>query len=248
MRLLAIVLVCGCASARSQEQSGVDSNTQQSDASRVDSSMQMIDGSVGPTPITLTQTTSQAIKAGNTIACPGTTANTTATNNWYRVFDLAAMGVTGTFTVTKVSFQVEHCKPLSGTACANLAVRVGTYAATPGATLALMNMTILASNATVPVPTVIETGGTTPMTPGGTVDAPISATIPANAKLLVEVDAPNLGNYAFYMGSNDGGETSFGYVMAADCNVTVPTNISGVFGTTPAAARNLLLTVTGVPN
>lgn len=241
--LLAVLLGTGCAAAGAPDRTGVDASTAQSDSGN----QMMLDGSVadapsGPQTLTLTQTTSQTIKAANTIACPGTTAGTTASNNYYRVFDLVAMGVTTAFTVTKVSFQIEHCQPTTGTACANVAVRVGTYAGAPGTTLVPMDMTILASSATVAVPRVIETGTTTP---GGTVDAPISATIPAGGKLLVEVDAPNTGTYAFYMGSNDGGETGFGYIMAPDCNVTVPTNISGAFGTTPAAPRNLLLTVTG---
>ena len=194
---------------------------------------------------TLTQTTSQTIQAVNSIACPGATAGTTTANNYYRVFDLPAMGISGAFTVTKVSFQIEHCRPTSGSTCTNVAVRVGTYTGTPGATLATASMIILASNATVPVPTVLEDCNAM-TTPGGTVDAPISATIPAGSKLLVEVDAPDTGTYAFYMGSNTSGESGFGYVMAPNrCNITVPSNISGVLGQTPAAPRHLLLTVTG---
>jgi hypothetical protein len=104
-------------------------------------------------------------------------------------------------------------------------------------------MTILASNATVTVPKVIETTSP-PATPGGTVNAPITATIPANSKLLVEVDAVDgLNNYAFYMGANDGGETAFGYFLASSCGITTPTNISTVVSTMPNV--DLLLTVTG---
>jgi hypothetical protein len=243
-----VIVLAGCASAGNQEPLGsVDGNTTpQPDAHQMtlDSSMQTPDGS-GPMAVTLTQTTSQTIKANNSIACPGTAAGTTSANSYYRVFDLAAMGITGAFNVTKVSFQIEDCEPTSSTAttCANVAVRVGTYAGTPGATLATANMTIKASNATVTVPKVIET---TTSTPGGTVDAPIATTIPAGSKLLVEVDAQNTGAYKFYMGTNDGGESGFGYVMAADCGIASPTNISSLSSTqVPAAPRHLLLTVTG---
>jgi len=249
MRRLAIVLACGCAQAGSQDQlGGVDGNTQQPDGRQmtIDSSMQMIDGSVGPMTRTLTQTTSQTIKPVNSIACGG--SGTTAANTYYRVFDLSAMGITGAFNVTKVSFQVEDCVPVTGTSCTNVAVRVGTYAGAPGATLSTASMTILASNPTVTIPIVMENSSAVPpTTPGGTVDAPITATIPAGSKLLVEVDAPDGTNtYRFYMGSNDGGESGYGYIVAptTGCAITTPTNISSVGGTMYPAVH-LLLTVTG---
>lgn len=247
-------MLAGCASAGNPGNTGVDSNNGGGDDSGgggSDSGMQMSDGSVtmpdapvGPMTRTLTQTNSPTVKALNTVACPGTTSGTTAANNYYRVFDLAAMGITTAFTVSKVSFQIEHCQALAATGCTNVAVRVGTYSATPGATLLTANMTILASNATVTVPRVVENVAQM-TTPGGTVDAAITATIPAGSKLLVEVDAPGNSSYAFYMGSNDGGESGFGYVMAPDCSINVPSNISGMLGATAAAPRNLLLTVTG---
>ena len=205
-----------------------------------DSSMVMIDAPPGPQTRTLTQTTTQTLKAGNSIACGNSTG--TRANNYYRVFDLPAMGITGAFNVSQVSFQVEHCHHNSGIGC-TVAVRVGTYSAAPGATLATANMAILASNASVAVPEIIENPGPPPSTPGGTVNAPITATIPAGSKLLVEVDAPDGANiYSFYMGSNDGGEAGLGYIVAPICSINVPTSISSV-GT--AAPRHLLLTVTG---
>jgi hypothetical protein len=254
MRWLAIVLA-GCASAGSPGQSGVDSNTgggsdsggqPMTDAAPMsDSSMTMPDAPPGPQTRTLTQTTSPTIKAGNTIACGG--GGTTTANNYYRVFDLAAMGITTTFNVTKVSFQVEDCVPVTGTACTNVAVRVGTYSATPAATLNTANMTILASNATVAVPKVVENAGPPPTTPGATVDVPLAATIPAGSKLLVEIDAPDgTSKYRLYMGSNDGGESGYGYILApaTGCAITTPTNISAVGGAMYPAVH-LLITVTG---
>jgi hypothetical protein len=243
VRRLAVVVFAGCASAGTPEQAGVDASTPPGDSGSATLDGAITMGDAGPQTVTLSQTTSQTIKGANTIACQGTIGGTTAANNYYRVFDLPALGVTTAFTVTKVSFQVEHCQALSGTACTNVAVRVGLYTAAPGTTLDISKMTILASNATVAVPRVVQTGTTTP---GGTVDAPITATIPAGSRLLVEVDAPNSGTYAFYMGSNDGGESALGYILAPDCSVTTPTNISGSFGTNaPATPRHLLLTVTG---
>lgn len=191
----------------------------------------------GPTTRTLTQTNTQTIKPLGSIACANNTNGTTRANNYYRVFDLAAAGITTTFNVTKVSFQIEHCSPTT-----TVAVRVGTYNGTPAGTLNTGSMTILASNPNVNVQQVIE--NTTPpgSTPGGTVDAPITAAIPAGQKLLVEVDAADGNNvYSFYMGANDGGETAPAYVMAPTCNINTPTSISTAAG----ATVNLLLTVTG---
>jgi hypothetical protein len=193
--------------------------------------------------MTLSQTSSDALEAGTSIACPAPSAGTAA-NNYYRVFDLASFGITRTFTVTKVSFQVEHCHSFGASPGATVAVRVGTYDGTPGDTLATANMAIVMSNASVSVPEVIEDSGPPPTTPGGTVDAPLTATIPASSKLLVEVDAPNGdGMYELYLGANTQAETGNGYILAPQCMTTTPSNISMVTGTLKPV--HLLLTVTG---
>lgn len=244
--LLSVLILAGCATATNGGSgSGVDAPPVKLDGNgggKMDAPMSMVDAPSGVQMKTLTQTTSQALKAGNSIAC-GSTAGTRS-NNYYRVFDLAAMGVTSDFNITQVSFQVESCDHIAAGSGINVAVRVGTYNGTPGTTLATASMTILASNASVAVPEVVEDVSTTPpTTPGATVNAPITATVPANMKLLVEVDVPDgNNNFGFYFGSNDGGESAYGYLLAADCSVTNPTNISSL-GT--PAPRNLLLTVTG---
>jgi len=238
MKWFVLVLV-GCARAGSAD---IDSGVVHQDTQvKLDGSM-LVDAP-GTQTRTLAQTNVQTIKAATSLACGSSSGPGTAANNYYRVFDLAAYGITTDFHVTKVSFQVEACHSyISGNGAA-VAVRVGTYSGTPGATLSSASMVVLASNATVMVPEVIESG-TPPTTPGGTVDAPITATIPAGSKLFVEVDAPDGTNrYYFYMGANDGGETGFGYVLAPVCNITSPKNISSVNTSFPNV--NLLLTVTG---
>lgn len=244
MRALLLVSLAACASGGR-------------DNAAVDAAPAIVDGTVrmdaGPIPDappgvmtrTLTQTTTMAIEGNTAIACANNPPGTNA-NNYYRVFDLAAAGITTPFTVTQVSFGVEHCDQINGTAGAVVAVRVGTYDGTPGAQLEASAMTILASNPTVQVPEVIETNG---VTAGETIDAPISATIPAGQKLLVEIDAPDgHNNYYLYLGANNDGESSFGYVLAPGCSangvpITKPTNISSVSTSFPAV--HLLITVTG---
>lgn len=239
MRGAWFVVLAGCATGGQAELP--DARLADGNQSVVDASL--VDMPPGPMVRTLSQTSSTTLEPLRSIACPADTSGTAA-NNYYRVFDLAAFGITGDFDVTSVSFQIEHCNELSGSNGATVAVRVGTYDGTPGATLATANMTILASNPNVIVPEVIETVGPPPMTPGGMVMAPITATIPAGQKLLVEVDAPD-GNakYQFYMGANDDGETGFGYISAPECGITTPTNISTV--AEPDTPVHLLLTVTG---
>jgi hypothetical protein len=230
MRALALAAVlAGCASA-GNEAAPVDGMVAVIDAPEIPTD-------TGPMTRTLSQTTSDMIKPQGSIACTVTADGTTRANNYYRVFDLAAAGITTDFTVTKVTFKVESCEP-----GATVAVRVGTYSGATGGSLNPAQITILTSNASVAVPQVIENPGPPPSTPGATVDAPISATIPAGEKLLVEVDAPDgNGVYSFFMGANDGGESQPGYILASDCGVTMPTNISTAAG----ATVNLLLTVTG---
>lgn len=240
MKRLVLVGLASCASGGAPD-IAVDASTGGRDGSTITIDSGTMD--TGPSSRTLSQTTSTMLEAATSIACPAETTGTAA-NNYYRVFDLTAYGITTDLEVTQVSFQVEHCNQLSGSNGATVAVRIGTYAGTPGETLTLADMTILASNPNVMVPEVIEDLGPPPTTPGGTVNAPISATIPAGSKLLVEVDAPD-GNtsYELYMGTNNDGEMGFGYILAPRCGVNVPTNISSV--TDPPRPVNLLLTVTG---
>lgn len=194
----------------------------------------------GPPLVTLSQTTSTQLEAATSRACLGM-PNGSAANNYYRVFDLAAAGITSDFHVTKLSFQVEHCHEFASSAGATLTARIGTYASAPGPdTLVLADMTIQQSVSAF-VPEVIESGSP-PMTPGGTVDAYFDTTIAAGQRLLVEVDAPDgSGDYIFLMGANNDGESAPGYVLAPSCMATVPTNISTI-ANTPV---HLLMTVSG---
>jgi hypothetical protein len=193
---------------------------------------------------TLSQTTSPTIAGGKSIACPSTAPMGTAANNYYRVFDLASFGVTTDFHVSKVSFQIEDCES-GGATCATVSVKVGTYSGTPGATLSTGSMTMLGSNPSVTVPIVVENGTSTP---GGTVDATLSATIPAGSKLYVEVDAPDGANtYQFYMGANAGGQSGKGYAASPDGSCSPPGATPTDIGTLPSppVEIDLLLTVTG---
>ena len=231
MRRLALLLLGACASGGQPELP---------DASRVDGTLAdtvLLDAE----PMqTLSQTASNLLEAGTARACLA--ASGTAPNNYYRVFDLAAFDITRDFRVHQVRFQVEHCDQLNGTAGATVVVRVGTYSGTPGETLTLANMVVLASVNGVAIPEIIEDPGPPPVSAGVTVTVPISATIPVGQKLFVEVDAPD-GNalYELFMGANNDGEMGFGYVLAPTCSINVPTNISTIAG----SPLHLLISVSG---
>jgi hypothetical protein len=239
-----------CACAQGGRDVTIDANGGMVDAPKQQMDAPSIDAPPGTMTRELTQTTSQTIEPQSSIACANNPPGTSS-NNYYRVFDLAALGITSDFKVTEVAFQIEHCDQINGSAGTTVAVRVGTYAGTPGDQLEASMMTILASNPTVAVPEVISNPGPPPTTPGGTVHAPISATIPAGGKLLVEVDSPDGHNqYYFYMGANTGGESAPGYVLAPTCvdsamqPITKPTNINKVQPSLYPKV-NLLLTVSG---
>ncbi len=246
-RLLYLFLaLAGCASASSQ-QPGADANGGGSDDSGgggsddsgmlPDAGMDMPDAP-GPMTVTLTQTTSQTLKDANSIACANSSDGTTRGASYFRVFDLPALGINKDFAVEKITFQVETCTRLSGAGCTSVAAHVGTYSgAVGGGTLNLAARTVLATNATVTIPAIAS--GT-----GGTVEAPITGTVPAGQKLIIDIEAPDAANtYSLFMGSNDGGESGFGYILSTACSVTNPTNISAVSADFPAV--HLLMSVTG---
>jgi hypothetical protein len=197
----------------------------------IDSSGQIVDAFVaadappGMMTKTLSQTTSNTNLAGTAPAC-GSAAGNTA-NSYIRVFDLATFGITTTFTVTQVTFQIDE-SDTGQTA----SVSVGTYVGSTGDTLSgTPTMVGNAQAATIP-----------PTTTGATITAPITGgIIPGGSKLLVEVDSP-AGGFT-YIGANKSGESAPGYLYANDCGFNPPKNISKVSASFPTV--DLLMTVTG---
>jgi hypothetical protein len=231
--LPALGLVLGCASAGQSDAPDANRTT---DGRTVDT-LGTIDAVMTRT---LTQTASMQLEPLASASCnasPGTAAT-----NYYRVFDLAAFDIQSDFTVTGVSFQVEHCERFADNNSTNVTVRVGTYSGTVGETLTLADMVVLTSNSNVAVPEVIEDPGPPATTPGGTVTAPLTATIPGGTKFFIEINAPDGDNIgSLYLGANDDGESGFGYVLAPTCSIPVPTNISATVG----SPVHLLMTVSG---
>nr|HEX4315024.1 hypothetical protein [Kofleriaceae bacterium] len=211
------------------------------DAARPIDAAPIPDARPGVQQVTLSQTTKTDLVADNAVACPATHAGTAA-NQYYRIFDLATLGITSDFTVNTVSFQVEDCESLDGDGT-SVSVRVGTYTGTIGTTLQA-NAIAIAQSVTAQVPEVDEDfdGDTTP---GGTVNQPITATIAAGSKLIIEVDAPDGDEEdQFYIGTNGEGQSAAGFVSSPRCSPpgTTPTDVNTL---NTGFTDDLLMTVTG---
>ncbi|MBA3820370.1 MAG: hypothetical protein H0X17_15875 [Deltaproteobacteria bacterium] len=174
---------------------------------------------------TLSQTTDTTIAAG-TVACG--TSTYTAENSYYRIFDLASVGIAGPFSVTGVSFGVETS---SGTQ--SVQVKIGTYAGASGGTLSTAMITPL-SSAMVSVPA---------MTTGQMLSTPITGVVPAGGKLIVEIFSPDHSAVAakFYIGASAAAESAVAYLRAPTCGTPQPQPIKQLDPT----VGSLIITATG---
>jgi hypothetical protein len=255
MRGLEIGIACvlaGCAIAESSSGNGttdsglqiVDSGGQPIDAPNrpIDAPADaMIDAPPMMTSVTLTQTTNNTL-ATSSLACGVCEAGNPCTdyrtdeNAYYRVFDLATLGITQTLHITAVNFGVQEA---AGTQ--NVQVRIGTYTGAPGTTLNTGttdwgggSITALDS-ATINVPTT---------TTGTVMQAPILADVPGSSNLIVEVFAADhtaQTNTYFFLGATTSAEQTAGYVRAPACSInSAETPVTAGQPVTP-----FVITVTG---
>jgi hypothetical protein len=166
----------------------------------------------GPQTLTLTQTATTTLALFSLATCWDVDSGDTEEQSWYRVFALADHGIVGRpFHVESVTVGIEES---DGTP--SIRVRVGTYGGAVGAvTLDPAKLTVLASR-TVTVP---ETSGTR-------LAVPITATIPADGNLAIEVHANDLVGMtrSVFIGTTTSAETRFGYIRAPVCGLAVPSN------------------------
>lgn len=234
--LLAVGLLAGCAAA-APDTSGrdpVDAPSNPGDGPDVDPQ----DSPSNPNPVeaTLSQTTNTTVAAGNSAQCnlfdgAGNILLSHA-NSWYRVFSLAEAGITGPFDVSKVTFAIELA-----TNEPPVTVKVGTYAGTvnDSAPLSLAQATFLATT-TVPI-----TNTQAPIS----IDATISATIPANGQLIVEITSSEhtTNGEGLLFGTTNGPFAHTSYVMSATCAINTPTAMANVC--TGCGDSQAIIVVTG---
>lgn len=164
----------------------------------------------GSITTTLSQTTLDTIVAENSVACVTRDAlgfpESNAINRYFRVFDLAALGITGPFSITQVTFGVETADGASGSQPAT--VLVYTVAGTGAPTLAALTQI-----ASTPITIVDQTRQL--------LNVGINATVPAGARFAIELSIPDgdAGPDLFFFGSNAGAESAPAYMVAPDCGV-----------------------------
>lgn len=232
----ALFLLAGCAMAAAPGEApdaGGVAQTPDAAAPTLDAPARPLDAPIAtpdapatPTTIALTQTSTTAL-AASSLGCQN--GNSTASQAYYRVFDLAALGITGPFTVSSVTFGVQQA---AGTQ--TVSARVGSYSATPGATLnvgssdwAGGDVTALGS-ASVSIPATDT---------GELVTAPLATTIPAGGSLIVEIFSPShtsASDTYFFLGASSGTETTPGFFWAPSCDANPP-GTPAELGESPAA-------------
>jgi len=135
-------------------------------------------------------------------------------HSYYRVFDLAELGVTGPFDVEKVTFGVEGCS--SGEGGLDATVVLSTLAGE----LRLANLTRLESADTV----IPDVAFSAPGALGGRLhEVPIFARAPAGSLLVVEVAHLGLREgQELIMGSNKAGQDGPTFLRAPACDTDEP--------------------------
>jgi hypothetical protein len=161
----------------------------------------------------LSQTDDMTIAPQLSLACSD--ANGTTENSWYRIFQLAEMGVDKPFTVHRVNFGVQTV-----IGDQRVKVSIGTYAGHPGSVeLDPAKIDVLGLT-TIPV-----AEGTSQV-----LQANFPAiTVPQSANLIVEIKSEGYrdGRF-FYLGATHSAETIPGYLRAPTCEVPNPVMTSGL--------------------
>ncbi len=183
-------------------------------------------------PRTITHSQSQAIAAGNSIACH---VNFKHTDNAYlREFTLTDFGITGAFQVQQVEFGVERAVAGSG---ASQPGQVRLYRKIdPTSPLTYANLALLAV-VDIAIPDMALMS----------YNAPIAGTAPAGSVLVVELFTPDgrPDGHSFYIGSNAQGQTGATYIAAAGCRAPEPTDLAVLDYPTMHAVMNVTGIVTG---
>lgn len=160
--------------------------------------------------ITITHSASQSIVTPNSVHCGTTGTQWHSPNGYYRVFDLANdFGITGQFDVTAVQYGIELAASQNSS---SQPIDVNLY--TLSGPLNTANLTLIGSttdqvaNQSATIFTSLVTGS-----------------VPPGSVLVVEVFSPDGRDpvfNAFYIGSNNLGETDPSYLRAPDCGISQP--------------------------
>ncbi|THF53356.1 T9SS type A sorting domain-containing protein [Flavobacterium supellecticarium] len=163
----------------------------------------------------LTHSSSQAID-GNTVACGNSSTGTSSDNRYYRAFNLASMGVTSSFNLSAIQFGVASLTAPSGyvvtvKAYSTTATFPTGFPATGYTLLGQADYTVQAANV------------------GTIVSVPLTATVPANSTLVVEVGyAAGATGVRISLGSNTAPQTGPSYIASTACSIATPTDVAAI--------------------
>lgn len=171
--------------------------------------------------LTLTHSASMDIVDGNSVACAGPTGSSQA--SYLRTFTLSDFGIATDFEVDEVAFGIQ-----SLTAEASISVNLYTLEGE----FVYANMELIGTATQTLDPQTLTL-----------VTVPVTGTVPPGGMLVVEVEAPDLQpqQAAFFVGSNDLGETGDSYAVAPNCDTHEPTP----FSTLGAPHVHVVMSVSG---
>jgi hypothetical protein len=173
-----------------------------------------------PVALTLSQSTSQDITPENSVACVEQDANGNPIehreNSFYRVFDLAEMGVAGRLETSSVAVAIQS-------------------AASPGADqpLSVVLHTLEGNDLEVDRLSAIGRADIRVANQGaGIIEVPLVATAEAGSRLVVELHLPDAagGGNLLFPGSNTAAQTGPTYLRAptAGCDLVGPTDLAAI--------------------
>jgi subtilisin-like proprotein convertase family protein len=163
-------------------------------------------------PTLITESVSQDIISGNSVACADMGSGFTFETHYARAFDLPSFGIDGFFQVCEVDVAVEAALSLAGTQPLTVylySTPLGTF---PGGLLTPIG------TAVVPLPDQDQSY----------VTVPVDGIVPPQSTLVVDVASEDgtVALSAFYIGSNGLGQTAPGYITAPDCGFATPTDLA----------------------
>jgi hypothetical protein len=239
-RFLVCIALCGCARAGEGNSiiGGITDAAPRTDARDFPS----IDAAVidaPPQQVTLTQTSSETITAGNTFACRNTVTDVTLENHYYRLFALADHGVKGMLHLTQVDFGVELADGGPSSTTQPATINLGVYGGKFDATTTTIDLAMIRSLATADIKI--------PDGVGKRVTVPITADVAAGSVLTVELVIPDgtTAQSSFLIGSNGQGERRPGFTLATACAVTPPKTMAAVAKDIGVGEADIILSATG---
>lgn len=163
--------------------------------------------------ITLTQSLDPVTVDDGGVACWDSTGGTYSQNSFWRAYDLADFGVTGSFELSSVEYG-------QGSADDGKEITLNIHTA-DNIDLSVATLTLVAT----------ATHISSSADDLSLISEAISGTVPAGSIVVFEVSAGDSGvnvGETYFPGNNSAGENAPSYLSAADCGITSPTPVGDV--------------------